>query len=239
MHNENFFYNGKNALSNGIYLQRPIAFSGAEPIIEPVPVPGRNGELTIDTGVFKNRKGNAECFSLRAYHQENVESMVSAATAMLLGKKGYKRLECTDDPTHYWMARVANGPQIEGRMRTLNPFTIEFDCMPQRFLKSGETAVKVISGSTIYSPTAFVALPIINITGNGAGRLQMGEYVVEIKSLSGRLTLDSESQNAYNGLTPLNHTISAPVFPKLHEGANEISYTGDWVVEIIPRWWTL
>lgn len=239
MLNENFFYAGLNALSNGICLQKPITFTGAEPDVETIHVPGRNGDLSIYTGAYKNRKGTAECYCIRGYHQRDVEQVVTMATAMLLGKKGYNRLECTNDPTHYWMAKVVNGPQIEDRLRTLNPFTVEFDCMPQRFLKSGETAVKVANGSTILNPTAFSALPLIRIKGTGAGRLQIGEYVVEIKSLDGDITLDSDIQNAYSGTTNLNSTISAPEFPELMAGLNEISFTGNWTVELIPRWWTL
>ena len=239
MLNENFFYAGLNALSNGICLQKPITFTGAEPDVETIHVPGRNGDLSIYTGAYKNRKGTAECYCIRGYHQRDVEQVVTMATAMLLGKKGYNRLECTNDPTHYWMAKVVNGPQIEDRLRTLNPFTVEFDCMPQRFLKSGEMAVSVTSGSTILNPTAFPALPLIHIKGTGAGRLQIGEYVVEIQSLDENITLDSDTQNAYSGTTNLNSTISAPEFPKLMEGLNEISFTGNWTVELIPRWWTL
>lgn len=239
MLNENFFYAGLNALSNGICLQKPITFTGAEPDVETIHVPGRNGDLSIYTGAYKNRKGTAECYCIRGYHQRDVEQVVTAATAMLLGKKGYNRLECTNDPTHYWMAKVVNGPQIEDRLRTLNPFTVEFDCMPQRFLKSGEMAVSVTSGSTILNPTAFPALPLIHINGTGAGRIQIGEYVVEIESLDENITLDSDTQNAYSGTTNLNSTISAPEFPKLMEGLNEISFTGNWTVELIPRWWTL
>lgn len=235
MYRENFFFNGKNALTHGIRLQKPISFSGAEPVIEKVHVAGRNGDLTFDTGAYSNRTGQAECFCL----QTNVEAAVRAATSMLLGVKGYTRLECTNDPTHFWMARVANGPQIEDRMRTLNPFSIEFDCKPQRFIKDGEQAVSVASGTTIYNATAFDALPIVSIKGSGQGRLQIGEYVVEVQSLDGNLKLDCDLQNAYYGTTNLNGTISAPNFPVLIPGDNKITYTGDWEVEIVPRWWTL
>ena len=57
MLNENFFYAGLNALSNGICLQKPITFTGAEPDVETIHVPGRNGDLSIYTGAYKNRKG--------------------------------------------------------------------------------------------------------------------------------------------------------------------------------------
>lgn len=236
MLNEDFYIDGKSALAYGIHLQRPIRFTGAEAVVETVHIDGRNGDLTIDTGAYKNRQGTADCFCL----QHDVETAVRMAAALLLSGKGYRRLECTNDPRHYWMARVINGPQIEDRLRTLNPFTIEFDCMPQRFMKSGETPIVTPSGTRIYSPSLFPALPIITLTGSGAGQLQVGRYVVDILALDGSITLDSDTQNAYSGTQNKNMDISCDDFPRLEVGENAISYTGGITgVEIIPRWWTL
>lgn len=236
MLNENFYLGGNSALAYGIHLQRPIQFTGAVPVVEKVHVDGRNGDLTIDTGAYENRQGTADCFCL----QHDVETAVRMATTLLMGSKGYRKLECTNDPRHYWMARVSNGPQIEDRLRMLNPFTIEFDCMPQRFVKSGEVPVSVPSGGSLYNHTAFPALPLINLTGTGAGRLQVGEYIVDVLTLDGQITLDSDTQNAYSGTLNKNMDISTDDFPRLLAGENVVSYTGGITgVEITPRWWTL
>lgn len=236
MRDENFYYGGKDALAYEIRLQRPIHFTGAIPIVQKIHVGGRNGDLIIDTGAYENRKGTADCFCLL----KEVEAAVRMASALLLEARGYRRLECTNDPYHYWMARVVNGPQIEDRLRTLNPFSIEFDCMPQRFVKSGEVPVAVPSGASLYNHTAYPARPIIQVTGSGAGRLQIGGYAVEILALDGSLTLDCDVENAYKGTQNKNSEISAPEFPRLLAGENAVSYTGGITgVEITPRWWTL
>lgn len=236
MLNEDFYIDGKSALAYGIHLQRPIQFTGAEPVFETVHIDGRNGDLAIDTGAYKNRIGTAECFCLH----HDVEVAVRMATSFLLSTKGYRRLESTNDPRHYWMARVINGPQIENRLRMLNPFTVEFDCMPQRFVKHGENPITILTGTSLYNHTSFPALPIITVTGSGAGRLQVGGYVVDILSLDGRITLDCDTQNAYKDTQNRNMDISCGEFPRLEVGENDISYTdGITGVEIIPRWWTL
>lgn len=200
-----------------------------------VSIPGRNGDLYVDTGAYTNYTQYYD-IGIRG----KVEGLSAAAQSVadwLYSPAGYQRLEDSYEPDVFRMAYFAGPLDIENMLNVLGRASIEFNCKPQRFLKSGEASVAVTSG--IYNPTAFPALPIINITGSGAGRLQVGEYVVEILSLDGSITLDSETQNAYRGTTNLNNTISAPEFPQLIAGDNEISYTGAWTIEIIPRWWTL
>ena len=89
-------------------------------------------------------------------------------------------------------------------------------------------------------PNPFPALPLIEVTGSGDITLTVGDVDVEITGMENKITLDSETQNAYNGAINLNGIINAPDFPVLREGANNISWTGDVTsVKIIPRWWTL
>lgn len=202
-----------------------------------VSVPGRNGDLHIDTGAYANY---TQFYDIGIRGRERGLPQAARAVAQwLYAPTGYNRLEDSYEPDVFRLAYYAGPQDIENILNGLGRATIEFSCKPQRFLKDGENPVSVSSGTTLYNPTAFTALPIIHISGNGAGRLQVGEYVVEIFSLDGNITLDCDLQNAYNGTTNLNNTISAPEFPKLVAGDNEISYTGEWTVEIIPRWWTL
>lgn len=200
-----------------------------------ISIPGRNGDLHVDTGAYTNYTQYYD-IGIRG-KTEGLPMAARSVADWLYGPAGYQRLEDSYEPDVFRMAYFAGPLDVENMLNILGRASIEFNCKPQRFLKSGEASVAVTSG--IYNPTAFPALPIINITGSGAGRLQVGKYVVEILSLDGSITLDSETQNAYDGTTNLNGTISAPEFPQLIAGDNEISYTGAWTIEITPRWWTL
>lgn len=236
MLNETFYLDGNDARSAGIQLQAPIEFSEAVPIVEAQTIPGRNGDLIWETGSYENRSGSAPCFCL----QKDVEKAVSSAGRFLMGKKGYRRLETSDDPDHYWMARVENSPQIAMRLRTLAPFEIGFDCKPQRFVKAGENSVVFTSSGSLFNQYGQIALPFITLYGQGAGRLTIGDCVVEVKALDGTLYLDSDTQNAYNDKGNQNNNIKAPVFPTLPDGEVKIEFTGGIEkVEIIPRWWEL
>ena len=234
MLNETFYLDGVDARSVGIHLQSPIAFSEAVPVVEAQTIPGRNGDLIWETGSYENRSGSASCFCL----QKDVEKAISSAGRFLMGKKGYRRLETSDDPDHYWMARVENSPQIAMRLRKLAPFEIGFDCKPQRFLKSGESAISFASPGTIENPYGQIAKPLVTIYGQGVGVFTIGKYTVSIKGLDGVLCLDSETQNAYNDDGNQNNKINAPVFPMIESGENVVGFNGGITsVEIVPRWW--
>ena len=236
MLNETFYLDGIDAQSAGIYLQKPIVFSEAVPNIESKTIPGRNGDLIFETGSYKNRSGSVSCFCL----QEDVETAVSSAGRFLMRKKGYRRLETSNDPNHYWMARVENSPQMEMRIRVLAPFDISFDCKPQRFLKSGENAVVFTASGSLPNQYGQTALPLITLYGQGAGTLTIGSCVVEVKNMDGVLYLDSDTQNAYNNNGNQNMNINAPTFPTLPDGETQISFSGGIErVEIVPRWWEL
>ena len=236
MLNETFYLDGTDARSAGIQLQAPIEFSEAVPVVEAQTIPGRNGDLIWETGSYENRGASASCFCL----QKDVEKAISSAGRFLMGKKGYRRLETSDDPDHYWMARVENSPRIEQRLRMLAPFEIGFDCKPQRFVKSGENSVVFTANGSLFNQYRQIALPFITLCGQGAGRLTIGDCVVEVKALDGTLHLDSDTQNAYNDNGNQNMTINAPVFPTLPDGDIAIGFGGGIErVEIIPRWWEL
>ena len=236
MLNETFYLDGIDARSAGIQLQSPIEFSKAVPVVKAQTIPGRNGDLIWETGSYENRSGSASCFCL----QKDVEKAVSSAGRFLMGKKGYRRLETSDDPDHYWMARVENSPQIAMRLRTLAPFEIGFDCKPQRFVKAGENAVVFTSNGSLFNQYGQIALPFITLYGQDAGRITIGDCVVDVKALNGTLCLDSDTQNAYNNNGNQNLNINAQIFPTLPDGEIPIAFSGGIErVEIIPRWWEL
>jgi phage-related protein len=231
---ETFYLDGVDALSVGIKLQSPIEFSEARPVVNKQSVAGRNGDLIFDEGNFQNRTGKAKCYCL----QNDVEKAISSTGRFLMGKRGYRRLETSDDPDHYWMARVENSPKIEMRVRTIAPFEIGFDCKPQRFLKSGENPIIFAENSVLRNSYGQIALPLIKMHGSGSGWLTIGRTTITIKEIDGVLFLDSETQNAYNTNGNQNSSIDAPTFPVLSDGENAIGFGGGIEsVEITPRWW--
>lgn len=243
MHKETFYIDGIDASTIGIVLQKPIEFSAPVPIVEKVSVPGRSGDLVYETGAYKNRTAKAACYCIDT---DEVEMKIRAVNKFLFSKSGYRRLETSDDPYHFWLARVSSGARLEQRLRRLAPFEISFDCKPQRFLKNGETEItfstsEIEEGAYVYNQTGFDSKPLIKVFNSGAGTLKIGKYTVEIADSGySPIFLDCESQNAYAAYTNLNMYVKSTEFPVLVQGKNRISISGSLgTVSIIPRWWEL
>lgn len=242
MHNETFYLDGVDAKTVGITLQSPITFSSPEPIVKIEQIEGRNGALIFETGAYKNRTGRAKCFALR----DDVRMSLLEINKFLLSDHGYRRLETSDDPDHFWMARIANGADINKRARILAPFEINFDCKPQMFLREGQYPVEIEShgGGYIYNNYFYPSKPLIIVHGSSAGFLNVSGQNITIKNaIEETYYIDCESQNAYSGRGNVNQNsnIETDSFPVLDSGKNNIFFSGGSCgkIEIIPRWWEL
>lgn len=202
-------------------------------------VPGRNGDVIIDKGSYKN--------TLRRYQlsvgslTKDFVSMANAISEWLHSASGYARLEDSYEPEYYRMAIYKDSGLIENLLGSAGRTSIAFNCKPQRFLKSGDESTVFSEAGTIFNPTGFKSSPIIIINGNGAGVLRIGIYTVSVSSIDTSVTINSDIQDAYNGMENRNSTITLNNgFPKLVPGENNISFSGGITsVEVIPKWWTL
>ncbi len=205
-----------------------------------ISVPGRNGDLLLQQQAYSNY---IQAYDVYLSGPRNGSKMpeVAQAVAAWLNVGGYRKLVDDYTPGSYRMAFFQGPLELENIFNLFGRATVEFNCKPQRFLDSGDTAQTVsASGGKITNPTAYNAKPLITVYGSGAAILQVGEYVCTLAAIDGSITLDSDTENAYKGVANLNSQVTIPEFPELVPGDNEITWTGDITsVEIIPRWWTL
>jgi phage-related protein len=233
---DTFYLDGMSAEKVGIRLQNEIDFSAPIPNIQKEAVLGRNGDVLFESGTYANRTATAECFCL----QKNVSKALNAVNTFLFKHNGYRRLEIESDPEHFWLARINNGAAILQRMNIIAPFTIQFDCKPQKFLKSGENPVTITDSTVIVNETWNTAKPLIAVHGYGEGFFQIGEIPVKVLNNEGVIWLDCENQNAYNDYGNQNNNVYAPEFPVLKGGENHIYIEGGISkIDIYPRWWDL
>lgn len=242
---------GKSNSDAGIVISSPLKLDGAVPNVKTHSIPGRNGDLHIYDGSFKNRKASVSAY---VYSKDGVKYSFSRVNEWIWGAKGYRRLETDDDLDHFMLARITNAAAVDARIRKIAPFAINFDCKPQRFLKSGEEEIFVESGMRIYNPTSFPARPIIKIAfadlsmkpgSPGDGRVVLGDSVINVTGMQygtgNNLEYDSENDNAASssGLNRNQHlSISGDVV--LPEGETTITFDGGIIaVRIIPRWWEI
>lgn len=162
-----FTFGGVTSSDFGIYVSGEGLFNAPKRLAEAVSIPGRNGDFILDQGKFENIK-----VTYRVFNQEkdlaDFRSKLADLRSALVSQVGYQRLEDTFHPSEYRMAAFIDGVEIEPiKYNTAAEFEITFECKPQRFLKSGETAVSVTSGDTITNPTRFEAQPLLEVEGYG------------------------------------------------------------------------
>ena len=231
-----FWFAGHCCEEFGIVCSGSGTFAAPERDATVVDIPGRNGTLTIDNGRYKNIT-----VSYPAFVPRDFPARAASIRAWLLGPTGYQRLEDEYQPDCYHLARFAGPLEFEtGFLNRAASMSLAFDCMPQRWLKSGEYAQPIANGQTLYNPTGFEALPLIEVELTGEAALQVGGITVQFAGYTGPLVLDCDLQDSYAGTRNLNRYVTAAQFPVLPAGKNEFSCSGGVSsVRLTPNWWTL
>lgn len=235
-------FNGISSKDVGIEVETFPEYTIPEREYEAIHVPGRNGDVIIDNGTYKNvsrsYKVSIATYDI-PYHQK-----MSGVAKWLHSAPGYARLEDSYEPAFYRLAYYNESVSIENLFNEAGKATINFTCKPQRFYKSGEQTISFSSAGEIQNGTVNIALPLIKVTKvNLQGRIMVGDATITIASDSGNIIIDSELQDVYDADGNNKNsvvTFDSGIFPLLQPGSNEISFDGGITkVEVIPRWWTI
>lgn len=228
-------FDGKSSRDFEAWISGEGTFDAPERDVENIEIPGRNGDLHIDNGRYKNLPIRYPAFITKDFSQN-----FDAFKDYMLSQRGYKRLEDSYHPDYYRLAeyKASISPKM-GPLNRAGSFDIVFDCDPRRFLKSGEKAKIWTSGGQLKNPTMHTALP--HIRAYGTGTLTISSISVTVNTASEYTDIDSEIQEAYKGSISCNMNIimTNGELPKFQPGINTISFTGFSRLEITPRWWTI
>lgn len=231
-----FTYGGKSSKDFGVYISGSGTFNAPERDQTSVSVVGRNGDLTIDNGRYKNT-----VLTYPAFIYDNFDANVSAFRNFLLKATSYKRLEDTYHPEEYRLAKYSGGFEADV-VATLKggEFNLLFDCCPQRFLKDGEKTLTFLTSGSILNKNEMTALPYLRIYGDGT--VTINGITITISGSDGYTDIDCELQEAYkDSLTVSKNntiTLNDGEFFSLPSGENHISFTVS-KIDIVPRWWIL
>lgn len=236
-----FLFAGEHSETYRLRLESPPRYTTAQRRITTQSVPGRNGLVVYDEGAYDNVDGTFDVY----YNAKSTNTMIAGMdlAAWLLRPTGYQRLEDSYNPDVYRLA-VCTGPlDVENHLQKYGKATLTFNCMPQRFFKAGETALSISNGAVLTNPW-MSAKPTVYITGSGEGVFSCNDYQVTISDIpESGITLDCETEDAYQGEDNLNSLISAVSnegFPCLDHGKTKIAWSGGiTAVKIMPRWWAL
>lgn len=198
---------------------------------EVIEVPGRDGDVVIPTGGFKNYRQSYSVF-IESYDPEEPRYQMIARNVAewLLGNPGYQRLEDSYDPEIYRMAYYSGGAEFSNFFNTYGRGSIEFTCAPRRFYKTGELPIEVTSSSELINPSVFPANPIYEISGSS---ITVNGNTMTFGS-SG-VVIDTERHTAKT-----QGGISVSVISGNYEDlklVKENTFGGSYTVT--PRWWTI
>lgn len=175
-----FTFNGINSKDYGVYITGEAVYNAPERDVEVIDIAGRNGAYIRDNGRFNNIlvTYTAGMFGdAQTDFAEGISDLRNALCAAI----GYQRLEDEYNTGEYREAVYKSGlevsPELMGRAGTFN---ITFECKPQRFLTSGETAQAVADGGTLTNPTLFPAKPLLEVEGYGI--IEIEDQVIKIIS---------------------------------------------------------
>lgn len=233
-----FYFKEHSSLDFGLYIKEKGVHKGAQRDLTYIPVAGRDGDVIIDNGSFKNVSipYKLELLNDTQYSFSEIAHLIRN---WLLSEPGYFELWDTYDPERFRLASFDGEVNIEQELRQYGQLDITFNCKPYRYLRSG---LFKVSGSTsvhLINPENYESKPYLKIYGTGTCYVYVNSKDLCVKDVNEYVEIDSEIMDCYKGNTPLNNKMTGS-FPVLQPGANTISAgIGVSRIEIIPRWCTI
>lgn len=237
---KSFTFDGKNSLTDyGVYITGEGVYNSPPPVYDMITVPGRSGNLALSGHRFENYTLEYKCGCF-ADTQAAFADKIADVRNWLASSAGYKELSDDYHTDEFRLALFHSDIEANPVQHwQAAEFSIIFDCKPQRFLTSGQSATTLTASGTITNPTLFASKPIITVTGNGD--LTVGSVTVTIGGTS-TTVIDCEMMDCYdsNGTKNSDVTFSGYEFPTLEAGSNTITLgSGITQVDIAPNWWRI
>ena len=191
-------YDGVDSSSFGVFISGDGVFDAPARRGEMISIPGRNGSLFMDEGVFENIEVEYPAF-IGTGREVLFRQRLGDLRSWLSSRGDYKRLTDTYHPDEFRLGVYREGLEVDPQHITrAGEFTIKFDCKPQRFLVSGEDPVLFRENGSITNPTLFESFPLIRVTGDGTVAIgENGKYRFIVSNNPGSIWIDSEIMEAY------------------------------------------
>lgn len=197
-------YGGINSANYGIYITGEGVFNAPERAVELVSVPGRNGAVAIDQGYWNNIEITYPAGTF-ADNETDFAQAVSDFKNAIMSLKGYQKLTDSYNPSEYRMAMYISGLEVEAANSNIaGEFDLVFNCKPQRYLNSGETAITGIStNDIIMNPTQYDSGPLLAVTGYGT--IGFNGYSITLSNdVMGDITLLPAGNAKFNSAISFN-----------------------------------
>ena len=232
-----FFFNGYYSYEMGLIVEDKNIWGGPQPDFELISVPGRDGDVVLDHGRYKNVEVSYTVSFI------GTKEKAAALRQWLCARAVYGYLFDSEQPDHFRHAVFISQLDIEEVMHNVGRAKLTFSCKPYLYRKDGAMATKYTqSGFVLTNPEEYRSIPDITVYGTGNIYLNIGYNQYYMEDIRSQIILDGELMHAYSGTTPLNEKIRFTEFPYLRPGDNQISWGGTGTVRsvyIAPNWRTL
>lgn len=189
---KSLIFDGVDSRDYGVYITGTAVYNAPERDVTMIEIPGRNGAFAKDNGRFQNIEVTYHA-GMFGDTETDFADGISAFRNELCSRVGYCRLTDEYNPDEYRMAVYKSGLNVDAASLEAGEFDIVFECKPQRFLTSGETATAYASGATVTNPTLFDASPLLQVWGYGDINLN-NETVIVSNVPIGRVILANAEQ---------------------------------------------
>ena len=232
-----FVFKDKRSLDYGLVISNKTVYKSAVRDVNVTSVPGRDGDLIIDNGRYKNVSIGYDLQLISGMTPWSIPELAQILKDWLLPEPGYFKLWDTYDPRYYRMAAFVDAVDVEQQLKEVGSLSLKVNCKPFRYSSDGQQTITLTAAGDLYNGEAYPSKPYIKVTGSGNITLTVNDTDYTLSAVSSSIELDSEMMNAFSGTTNLNASFSGMDFPIFKPGINTISWTGTVSkVEIIPRW---
>ena len=193
-----------------------------------VEIPGRNGSLYQDEGVYEEYTLSIECGARDMKDVAVLGAWLDGAGELIL----------STEPDKLYRARVVNKIAFSNMIQLYGSFMVLFDVYPLKYsVNSADDLVVLEAPGEIYNPGTYYSEPVIHVYGAGNIKLILNGDEFGLAGVEGHVTLNSEIMECYKGNVNCNAKLSAQNFPILKVGRNVLEFSGDvHRVEIEPNW---
>lgn len=243
--------------SYGVYITGEGVYDMPKRDVELITIPGRNGTLIKDKGRFNNIQLTYHC-GMFGDDQTDFASNFASFRERLANYtvNGYQFLYDDYNPDTFRKATYIGGLEVNPvAYGQAGNFDIEFECKPQRFLKSGNSYKEMSPSPWFINPTKWESSPVIRFQMTGtSGTI---DFYAETFRTTQTITINGAPQNtqifidcelgeAYTGSfgvpsESMNQYVSLGTrLPVLKRGTTRVTFSSTVSnLYIKPRWWTL
>lgn len=226
-------FNGVNLIDFQTHSDDSQLFTTPTKEVEFFSIPGRNGDLSISKEKFANLTKSVNCFI-----REDFVKNYSALMDYLYSVEGYGKIEYDAEPDVYLLGQFVDAiaPQT-GAFLKYGSFTLNFNCQPQKWLKSGDIGIPITNTTMMINPSRQVAKPLIECVGTGT--ITINDSEITLNANTSVVWIDCDLEDAYEGTINRNPNITVTGgFPRLID-ENTVSVSGFTSVKLYPRWWKI